>query len=167
MEFTVYARPHPQGSKTVMVTPQGRRNVVEQNAKQVKSWRGAVVESAQDAIWEEHDGHDQGKCPLPYSGPVALTVVFTLARPASHYGTGKNRGRLKPSAPLAPTGKNLGDLSKLVRATEDALTDAGVWGDDSQVVSLTAVKAYANTHQKSLHLPGAWISVIEIERGSA
>lgn len=36
------------------------------------------------------------------------------------------------------------DLDKLCRAVLDALTDAGIWHDDSQVCSLSAIKVYAD-----------------------
>ena len=46
------------------------------------------------------------------------------------------------------------DLDKLVRSIGDSLTDAGVWGDDAQVVSLACEKVYADDKQ-----PGADIEI--------
>ena len=43
------------------------------------------------------------------------------------------------------------DVDKYIRATLDALTSAGAYGDDAQVVSLRAVKAHAAPGQA----PGA------------
>jgi len=47
------------------------------------------------------------------------------------------------------------DLDKLERAIGDALTDAGVWVDDGQVVNSHTQKWYAET-------PGVHITVLEL-----
>ena len=73
------------------------------------------------------------------AGPVRVRMVFTLPRPAA--AKKREYPHTKP------------DLSKLVRATEDALTDAGVWEDDARVVELTAAKAYPIIP----HVPGTEI----------
>lgn len=74
-------------------------------------------------------------------GPVLLALVFVMPRPAGHFGTGKNAGTLKASAPSFHTIKPDGD--NLVKAVMDALTEARVWRDDSQVFEQTAHKRYA------------------------
>jgi Holliday junction resolvase RusA-like endonuclease len=53
------------------------------------------------------------------------------------------------------------DLSKLIRSTEDALTDAGVWTDDARVVAYHQPrKVYAGSADPdALHTPGAVIRV--------
>ena len=72
---------------------------------------------------------------------MSLTVRFVLPRPAGHYGTGRNAGRIKASAPPWP--ETMPDLDKLVRLIDDSITDAGtVWGDDAQVARITASKWY-------------------------
>ena len=60
-----------------------------------------------------------------------MTIVFIRPRPQGHYGTGRNEGKLKESAPryLSKTP----DTLKLGRAIEDAITGV-IWRDDSQVV---------------------------------
>jgi Holliday junction resolvase RusA-like endonuclease len=73
--------------------------------------------------------------------PIMLSMTFHLPRPKSHYGTGKNMNKLKPSAPLNHTQKP--DVDNMVKAVMDAITDVGVWKDDSQVVSLSADKYWA------------------------
>jgi Holliday junction resolvase RusA-like endonuclease len=65
--------------------------------------------------------------------------VFVLARPRSHYGTGRNADRLRATAPAWPCSRP--DATKLLRAVEDALTGV-VWRDDGQVVVQTARKVY-------------------------
>jgi Holliday junction resolvase RusA-like endonuclease len=47
------------------------------------------------------------------------------------------------------------DLDKLCRAVADAITDAGLWADDAQVVSLVAAKRYSSP-------PGVHITITEL-----
>jgi crossover junction endodeoxyribonuclease RusA len=77
-----------------------------------------------------------------------------MPRPKDHYGTGRNSGTVKPSAPINPA--SMPDLDKLVRCICDALTDAGVWKDDAQVCVLVAAKRYTNG------LPGVLIQIAEL-----
>lgn len=79
----------------------------------------------------------------PHSGPVALSLTFNIARPASHYGSGKNAAKLKPSAPAIPTGKP--DFDNLAKAVADELTNRGAWRDDAQISSCIIRKRYADT----------------------
>jgi crossover junction endodeoxyribonuclease RusA len=48
------------------------------------------------------------------------------------------------------------DLSKIIRSTEDALTDAGVWQDDALVVGVHGYKRWVNSERG---LPGARIRI--------
>jgi Holliday junction resolvase RusA-like endonuclease len=138
VEIMVYGDPAPQGSKSAGLAglfPSPRSRVscplckaplsgkfsMRESSKHVKPWRKLVVAQAALAV------------PLhgPLDGPVVADMVFTLARPADHLGTGRNAGGLRPSAPACHHGRP--DLSKLARATEDALVDAGVLRDDSRI----------------------------------
>ena len=121
--FTVPGCAAPQGSKTYL----GKGRMVESSVR-LRPWRAAVTAAAAEAR--------NGAATI--TGPVNLAAVFAFPRPASHYGTGRNAGQLKPSAPPFPIGHNVGDLSKLIRAVEDAITDSGAWRDDSLVVSYHA-----------------------------
>lgn len=137
LRITVYGIPAPQGSKRAFAVrskgvPTGRVAVIESSHDRVKSWRHAVIGAALQAV---PDGTI-----LPLAGPVAVRMTFWLPRPKSHYGTGRNAGRVKPGAPPVPAGAP--DLSKLVRATEDAITDVAIWGSDAQVVECTAAKLW-------------------------
>ena len=92
----------------------------------------------------------QDKAPsTPITSPIGLTVIFYMPRPKGHYGTGRNEGKLKSSAPLFPT--SVPDIDKLVRSTLDGMTEGGAFRDDSQVVSLYALKTYCSQDQT----PGA------------
>jgi len=72
-------------------------------------------------------------------GPLELKLTFYQPRRASHFGSGRNSAKLKPSAPIYPDKRP--DLTKLIRAVEDALTGI-VWRDDAQVVMQRAAKLY-------------------------
>ncbi len=78
---------------------------------------------------------------LRMEGPIVLSLVFVLPRPLSHFGTGKNAGKLKTGAPRFHIIKP--DFDNLAKAVCDAFTDAAVWLDDSQVVSGASGKGYA------------------------
>lgn len=144
--ITVYGEPGPQGSKRYV----GRGNMVESSQK-VKPWRQdvkyAAIAATQDLPdWEILDG------------PLAVSMVFTFARPLSHYRTGRNAHLLKDSARTRPA--VYPDLSKLSRSTEDALTGV-VWTDDSRIVEYRQLaKYYAGTRQLGvLSQPGCTVRV--------
>ena len=125
----VSGRPAPQGSKRHV----GNGRMVEMS-KAVGPWREAVRAETQLEMWT------QGRGGSPLEGPVAVRLRFWLARPASHYGTGRNKAVVKPSAPRRPAGRP--DVDKLARAVLDGLTMGGAFADDSQVVDLQASKWY-------------------------
>lgn len=156
--ITVHGRPAPQGSKRAFAVrgkngvPTGRIAVIESSHDRVKSWRQAVIDAALAAgLDAPHD--------WPLAGPLRLGIVFALPRPKSHYRTGKNAAQLRDAAPRYPVG--VPDLSKLLRSTEDALTDAAVWRDDSQVVAYSRLeKVYAGHYGgQVLTAPGAMITI--------
>jgi Holliday junction resolvase RusA-like endonuclease len=93
----------------------------------------------------------------PYREPIYVALHFTLHRPASHYGTGKNSERLAPRAPLFPSKPP--DIDKLTRAVLDSMTSI-VWVDDAQVVRLTATKGFVHRWQEE----GVSINVATYER---
>ena len=106
--------------------------MIESSAR-VKPWRESIRAAALAAMGDDW---------TPITGPVTVDLTFLLPRPKGHFGTGRNAGKLRDSAPTHHTTKP--DLDKLIRAVLDALTSAGVWGDDSQVWGLAAAKGYAD-----------------------
>ena len=88
---------------------------------------------------------EYGKRQVLLTCPIALKLTFFRQRPQGHYGTGRNIGQLKASAPRYPTPKP--DLTKLTRAVEDAITGI-VWKDDSQVVKQETEKLYCGPEDK-------------------
>jgi crossover junction endodeoxyribonuclease RusA len=122
----VHGIPAPQGSKRHI----GGGRMVEMS-KAVGPWREAVRGETQRAM----NGHGM------LGGAVRCAITFYLPRPAGHYGTGRNKGKIRRSAPHWPAVRP--DLDKLARAVLDGLTEGGAWKDDSQVIQLNVRKIYA------------------------
>ncbi|MFB7596941.1 RusA family crossover junction endodeoxyribonuclease [Streptomyces sp. NPDC056160] len=150
--LTVHGTPGPQGSKT-----RNAAGALYESSAKVKPWREAVKSAALDVL-----AYDTAW--LPLNEAVRLDLTFTLLRPKSHFGTGRNAGQLKPSAPKFPTGKP--DTDKLIRSTQDALKDAGVLRDDSVVTAVSAAKVFPLTGSDSLSHPGAVIRVWRLNASS-
>jgi len=134
LEFTVFGKPETAGSKRAFVIPgkdggKPRARIVDDNPK-TKSWQGQVAYTAKRA-WPSM---------TLALGPVFLRATFYFARPDGHYGTGRNAGKLKPSAPKHHT--QTPDSLKLMRAIEDAFTGV-LYKDDRQIVDETHGKRWA------------------------
>lgn len=106
----------------------------------VIAWRQAIVLHAKRS--------DCG-VRIPLDGPLRLIVRLRMPRPKGHYGTGKNRRKILPSAPTWYDGA--GDLGNFVKAIEDALQDAGVVHNDKQI------KAYGDS----------WIAYAHSDHGAS
>jgi Holliday junction resolvase RusA-like endonuclease len=150
----VFGSPAPQGSKSGFAIKKGGvytgRVGMKESSKHVDPWRADVKAAALEVM-------GNGARPA-LDGPLRVEMIFTFTRPVGHYGTGRNAGQLRASAPQRPAG--MPDLSKLARSTEDALTQAGVWADDSRVVEYARLaKVYADEDLDALALPGAVIRV--------
>lgn len=142
--ITVYGTPAPQGSKRGFVVG-NRAVVVDDNKRPLRDWRGDVKKAAEAT----------GSSMLLQ--PVGVEITFSLARPRSHYRTGKTTSHLLTgTAPAHPKGKP--DVDKLARAVLDGLKAAGMYADDAQVCDLHAVKRYASRGET----PGAHIRIREI-----
>lgn len=149
MKITVVGTPAPQGSKSYKGRSKSGKAIMVESSKKVGPWRETVVYAAR----QEMD--TLGDWAL-ITDPVLLKVTFSLRRPTSHYRTGRNSHLLRESAPSRPA--KYPDVSKLVRATEDALTTAGVYADDALIVDLNASKVFAGSPE-GLDVPGAVIEV--------
>ena len=127
--FRVLGTPVPQGS----VKAFGSR-VVANNEHALGSWRSDVASAAQRAKPADWD----------INAAVSLRCEFVFPRPQSHYGTGKNVTKLKPSAPRYHV--KTPDVDKLVRGVADSIGDAVarvLLNNDSQIVSIYAAKRYS------------------------
>lgn len=133
MKLVVYGTPIPQGSSKAFLPRGWKRPIVTADNPKTKSWRQAIIDASRE--WAEGHG------PWPREMPLALNVAFFLPRPSS-------APKRRTEVTTRP------DLDKLLRAVGDALTDAGVWLEDAQVVAATASKAYAGGRHDPLGAAG-------------
>jgi len=127
LAFFVPGTPIQQGSKTVY---NGR--AVDANQKTLKPWRADVKAAAVNAL--------AGRAGFGANAEIAVLYDFYFTPPKT---VKRRRPNVRP------------DLDKLERAIGDALTDAGVWVDDGQVVNSHTQKWYAETS-------GVHITVLEL-----
>jgi len=120
MTITVIGTPQPQGSARAFVNKKTGRPIITSDNANLRPWRQDVRESVR-AIW--------GARP-PHAGAIWLAMTFRFQRPMGHFG----KTGLRRSAPLEMVVRP--DIDKLVRAVQDALKEAGVYRNDSQVVQL-------------------------------
>ncbi|MFE4796160.1 RusA family crossover junction endodeoxyribonuclease [Streptomyces sp. NPDC056708] len=151
LTVSVYGLPAPQGSKKHI----GHGRMLESSIH-VKPWREAVVWAMRQEIIR-HRGW------TALTGPLEASMVFSFDRPKSHYGTGRNAGVLKASAPPRPALPP--DLSKLARSTEDAITTAGGYKDDALLVGYRRLeKRYTTDHGQVPDVLDAQGAVIHLYR---
>lgn len=123
----------PQGSKSAYVI-RGRAVLVESN-KDLKKARAQVSAIIQEQAYLQ-------KWPRINRPDDARVVVMFYFTPPKSWSKKKIAAALEGQ--VQHTVKP--DVDKLTRYLLDAVTDAGnVWEDDSQVNSITAEKAYAET----------------------
>ena len=121
------AQPRPRavsfGGKARMYSP-GTSN----------EWKACVIHALRAVVKEGGS--------FPEGVPLRCDLTFYLPRPKGHFGSGKNAGVLKASAPTRPTGKP--DRDNLDKAVCDAITASGLWDDDSQVTDGRIRKRYVD-----------------------
>lgn len=128
LHANVPGKPRPQGSLSLWRAPDGTERA--KNPDHMVAHRNLMVGTLR-GLWGLQ---------RPWLGPVALNATFYVPRPKGHFGTGRNEGLVKQSAPLWPVGYP--DTDKLVRLVGDALTIAGIIRDDAQLVRIVAVKQW-------------------------
>lgn len=152
--FKVYGDPKPKGSKVCKRDPNHTLRETVDN----KEWRSRVEAMAARTV-KEQAGQQQ---------PLEVEITFTLGRPPTHMGTGRNRHKVKPSSPIYPSLHGTGDEDKLRRLVLDAMQSAGVLSDDAQVIRGWTEKHYDVRHPEEpdyvrtfdvLDRPGALVRV--------
>lgn len=137
--------PQPKGSKSAIVR-HGRAVVLEGKSsasrKRYADWRQAIVDRCGDL-----GCHD---------GPTFVSLGFVFSRPLAHFGTGRNRSVMKPSAPTFHMNKP--DVDKLARAVLDALVAGGALTDDKNVVNLQATKRWAHGREPA----GVAVAILDV-----
>ena len=143
--FSVFGvQPAPQGSKKYvgMRRTAAGNNIplIIESSAGLPAWRKAVSDAVKQAMT---DSGDLSK----FEGAVRVEAVFYLRKP-------KTVTRVMPTTPP--------DVDKLCRSLLDGVTAKdktgvqGVWGDDSQVVELIAVKKWAVAE------PGVVVTITKI-----
>lgn len=140
IRIVVRGTPAPQGSKSFKGLSNAGRAILTESSRKVRPWRQDVKAAAE--AWRELAGVDT------IDGPIVVRMTFTLPKPKSAPKTRRTYPMRTP------------DLSKLARSTEDALTDAGVWTDDAQVIEYARLaKVYPGEGDDALDSPGAVIEI--------
>lgn len=125
-ELTVRGTPRPQGSFKALISKSTNRAFAKPSGNYTE-WRNIMVTQMATML-------AAGELPEFGDGPLELDAMFVLARPKGH-----------PKRRAASDGGvvyNGADLDKLVRTVCDALTVAGVIGDDTQITRIVAMKVY-------------------------
>jgi Holliday junction resolvase RusA-like endonuclease len=138
MRIIVFGHPAPQGSKRHV-----GRGVMIESSKYVKPWRQDVKFAAIAAR--------NGAAAM--DGPLVARMVFTLPKPKSAPKSRRTFADRKP------------DLSKLIRSTEDALTDAGLIADDARIVEYSRIaKVFPGEDPDALEAPGVLIDIQQFQQ---
>jgi len=135
--------PVSQGS---MVANGYGRGLRHSNHAKLKPWRAQIISTLVNS--KPHDWNP--------AAPLSVTATFRLARPSSHFGTGRNASTLKPSAPDHHITKS--DLDKLLRSVFDSIEQSGLARGDQQVCSVNAAKRYCVGNES----PGLLLTLIAL-----
>lgn len=133
--FHVDGLPIAQGSKRHV-----GGGVMVESSKKLPAWRKAIKAEASRAY------------KYTLVGGIGVRVTFYFPRPKTHWGTGRNEGKLKEGAPQYH--RTYPDLDKLLRALFDGLTSSGLILDDKHVVWVAADKQFGE--------PGMSVEVWEL-----
>ncbi len=122
LAFTVIGKPVPQGRPR-------------------KSFAGGIfsptTEHKERVVAAAHKLKLEGNY---FDTAVAVNIAYYFNRPKGHYGTGKNAGVLKASAPKYHIKRP--DLDNLDKAILDGISDGALWKDDCIVILLVSSKHY-------------------------
>ncbi len=144
IEFFVPGKAATAGSKKAFYVEKLKRAIITHDSNKTQPWMNTVKFFARQA----YDG------PL-LDGPLKLVMDFRRLRPKGHYGSGKSAHTLIKAGKDAPLPITKPDLTKLIRAAEDALKGI-IWRDDAQVCIQETRKIYVDRD------PGAMVRISQI-----
>lgn len=154
LSFFAEGTPQTAGSKKCFVM-----KIKDRPGTSAKDYRGVITDDNEKGDeWKKivaaccrqvHTGP-------PLEGPLQMDVTFTLSRPQGHFGTGKNEGIVKDSAPAHHITRP--DATKLLRCLEDALTSIA-YVDDGQIVIQNVLKVYGDK-------PGARVEIGPVDENT-
>lgn len=155
----VDGRARTKGSLKVFCRKDRRHSVqVEEEVAESKRWRRAVALAAQ-----AHTRSVWGTATLGHAGPVEVRMVAYLPRQLS-VAKGQEGTVIPSHATDYPTDIKLGDADKLARNIGDALVDARLILDDSQVTDFLVAKRWAPVGQTGA---AGWVEVLVMEADPA
>jgi len=115
------------------------RPIAKKRPRFARVGRGIRTYSDQQAEAKMFVSIAQKQVKKQFAGAVSVSCLFILPRPKSNYGTGKNRHKLKQTAPEHHTVKP--DVDNLEKFVLDCLNRVA-WRDDGQVVFTMSKKIY-------------------------
>jgi crossover junction endodeoxyribonuclease RusA len=127
IQFTVIGTPKPQARPRVV-----KRGKFASAYSPKTPWRKAVTEAA---LKQKEAGYY-------FDEALSVSIVYYFARPKSHFGTGKNKYKIKDQYYNNPFHTKRPDIDNLNKAVLDAIGDAGLWKDDSLIWYLDTRKVY-------------------------
>ena len=91
----------------------------------------------------------------PLEGPLRVDILAFVGRPKGHYGSGRNSGKLRPSAPKYPDVKpDIDNIFKFIGDTCEGIC----WKNDKQIIGGEQWKAYADDGPPRVEI---WIEALE------
>jgi Holliday junction resolvase RusA-like endonuclease len=130
LDFFVQGKPEPQA----------RPRAFTNKAKNGKTFSKVVSPTTEWKETVKFHANKQRKKHGTFKKALKVSITFTFMRPKSHFGTGRNAGILKNSAPKWHTIRP--DHENLSKAVLDAMVDVGLLSDDSIVCVCHVEKIY-------------------------
>jgi len=126
--------------KVMKITVPGKP-IAKKRPRFVRRGKGVITFNPQETEEGKWLLLAQGQIDEKIIGPVKMICRFVFERPKSHFGTGKNSGVLKASAPQYHIQKP--DVDNLQKFVKDCLNGVA-YRDDSQIVSVVALKEWGD-----------------------
>ena len=125
-QVQITIRGQPQAKKRHRMTKTGHTYNPQSEVEAAIRWE----------MRQQLDGHEA------FPGPCSLSIEAIFPRPKSHFGTGRNAGTLKASAPHYHTVKP--DCDNITKIYADCMNGL-VFRDDRQIVKAVCVKHYGDS----------------------
>ena len=109
-----------------------------------KSVRTYSIQGTDERLWISQALPQIRKTGIFFDGLVEMKIRFYTQRPKSHFGTGRNAGKLKVNAPIFPNDSK--DLDNRIKHVCDALNHCEIWVDDAKVIGIDARHRFADIY---------------------